>query len=62
MNRNITAIEIERVANGYIVRPAHEPYMGGRTQECREIHVFASFEALSKWLCDHFPFPGACCR
>lgn len=48
-------IIIERVANGFIVRP-HYGYHGGdaAAMSKEDMFVFESFSALSKWLKEHF--------
>lgn len=46
---------IERVANGYMVRPDHSP---GYAIGMSEIYVFQNFEGLEKWLDNHFTKPA----
>lgn len=44
-------IEIDMLANGFLVRPRREP---GAYMTLEECHAFNSISDLSKWLFDHF--------
>lgn len=53
MNKD-NPIIIEKVANGFIVRP-HGSFMEGRTIQFQEdVFVFQTFTALVEWLEGHY--------
>lgn len=47
-------IEIQRVGNGYIVRPGFNMSRGGESYLTSDQMVFETLDALSTWLTDHF--------
>jgi hypothetical protein len=55
-------VTIQRVANGYIVRPSHhfDPARGHMMSNDREdVFIFETFESLTTWLSYHFTQPVA---
>jgi hypothetical protein len=55
MNKDETVI-IERVGNGFIVRPSSN-YVGDRITLLENVFVFETFPALVMWLDNHYTKP-----
>jgi hypothetical protein len=47
-------VEIDKVANGYMARPAYSSSNPPLSTNFDEIHVFESFTALAAWLQEQF--------
>jgi len=52
------SVQIERVANGWIVRPAYNPARGPyMIDEQRVVFIFETFVSMITWLDEHFTKP-----